>query len=58
YEAKRYKEISLQRLEVIPARENLFFDWLKQHDKLGGQHKIPTLSNSRELIEELLLLNS
>ena len=57
YEAKRYKEISLRMPEVIPARENLFFDWMKAHDKLGGQHKIPTLSNNRNLINELLQMN-
>jgi len=58
YEAKRYKEISLQMPEVIPARENLFFDWMKAHDKLGGQHKIPNLSNTRHLIAELLQMNN
>lgn len=57
YEAKRYKEISLQPLEVIPARKNVFFEWLKTKGKLGGQHKIPALSNNREIIEELLILN-
>jgi hypothetical protein len=40
------------------ARERLFYDWLKHHDKLGGQHKIPRLSNSREYINELLQLNT
>lgn len=57
YEAKRYKEISLQPLEIIPARKNVFFEWLKTKGKLGGQHKIPALSNNREMIEELLILN-
>lgn len=54
YEAKRYKDITLQHLEVIPARPNLFNDWLKMKGKLGGQHKVPRLSNSREYVEELL----
>ena len=57
YGAKRYKEISLQIPDVIPARENLFFDWMKAHDKLGGQHKIPNLSNTRDFITELLQMN-
>jgi len=57
YEAKRYKEIALQLPEIIVARENLFFDWLKKHNKLGGQHKIPNLSNDREIIDELLAMN-
>ena len=57
YEAKRYKDITLQHLEVVVARSGLFNDWLKSKGKLGGQHKVPRLSNSREHIEELLLLN-
>lgn len=57
YEAKRYKDIALQPLEVIPARTNLFHDWLKQKGKLGGQHKVPRLSNTREFMDQLLLLN-
>lgn len=57
YEAKRYKDITLQQLEVIPARTGLFNDWLKAKGKLGGQHKVPRLSNSREHIEELLDMN-
>jgi len=57
YEAKRFKDITLQRLEIIPARNGLFNQWLKNAGKLGGQHKIPRLSNSRKIIEELLFLN-
>ena len=57
YEAKRYKDITLQHLEIIPARKGLFNDWLKERGKLGGQHKVPRLSNSREQIEQLLVLN-
>ena len=57
YEAKRYKDITLQHLEVVVARPGLFNDWLKSKGKLGGQHKVPRLSNSREHIEELLHLN-
>lgn len=57
YEAKRYKEISLQPLEIIVARPGVFYDWLKQKGKLGGQHKIPRLSNDRTYLDELLILN-
>lgn len=57
YEAKRYKEISLQPLEVIVAREGVFYEWLRQKGKLGGQHKIPRLCNERTYLEELLPLN-
>ena len=57
YEAKRYNNITLKMPKVHVARENLFYDWLKSKDKLGGQHKIPRLSNKREYIEELLPMN-
>lgn len=57
YEAKRYKDITLQPLEIIKARSGVFNDWLKQKGKLGGQHKIPRLSNKREYIEQILALN-
>ena len=58
YEAKRYKDITLQRLELIKARPGVFNDWLKQKGKLGGQHKVPRLSNNRNIIEQVLALNS
>ncbi len=57
YEAKRHKDITLQMPEIIVARPNLFHDWLSQKGKLGGQHKIPRLSNNRENIEDMLKLN-
>jgi hypothetical protein len=57
YEAKRYKNITLQPLEIVVARQNLFNDWLKLRGKLGGQHKVPRLSNNRDYIEQLLKLN-
>ncbi|MBQ4818637.1 GH3 auxin-responsive promoter family protein [Aquimarina sp. MMG016] len=57
YEAKRYNNTTLNMLTVREARQNLFYDWLKQKDKLGGQHKIPRLSNTRVYVEELLELN-
>lgn len=58
YEAKRFNNMTLNMPRVHIARERLFYDWLKQHDKLGGQHKIPRLSNNREYIDELLQLNA
>ena len=57
YEAKRYKNITLQHLEIVKARKDLFNDWLKSKGKLGGQHKVPRLSNSRKHIDELLKMN-
>ncbi|WP_291868621.1 GH3 auxin-responsive promoter family protein [Maribacter sp.] len=58
YEAKRYNNSTLKMPIVNIARENLFNDWLKSKDKLGGQHKIPRLSNKRLYIDELLQMNN
>ena len=58
YEAKRYKDITLQHLEVIKARRDLFNQWMKSKGKLGGQHKVPRLSNSRRVINELIEMNA
>ncbi len=58
YEAKRYNNTTLKMPKVHMARENLFYDWLKSKDKLGGQHKIPRLSNKRDYLEELLKMNA
>ena len=57
YEAKRYNNITLNKPKIVIARPQLFYKWLKQQDKLGGQHKVPRLSNSREYLDALLLLN-
>jgi len=57
YEAKRYNNMTLNKPKINIARTHLFYDWLKQKNKLGGQHKIPRLSNTRDYIEELLILN-
>jgi len=58
YEAKRYNNMTLNKPKINVARENLFYDWLKKNNKLGGQHKVPRLSNTRQYIDELLSLNS
>jgi hypothetical protein len=57
YEAKRYNNMTLNPLVINVARENLFYDWLKEQDKLGGQHKIPRLSNKRDYLEQLKKLS-
>ena len=57
YEAKRYNNITLNKPKINIARTHLFHDWLKQNDKLGGQHKVPRLSNTRIYIDDLLKLN-
>jgi hypothetical protein len=57
YEAKRLNNSTLNLPLVHVARKDLFYDWLKANDKLGGQHKIPRLSNQRYYLEELLRMN-
>lgn len=57
YEAKRHKDITLQPLEIVVGRKGVFNDWLKSRGKLGGQHKVPRLSNQREIIEQILAMN-
>lgn len=57
YEAKRSNDVTLQRLELIEAKPGLFNEWLASKGKLGGQHKVPRLSNTRAVIDEVLALN-
>ena len=57
YQAKRFNDTTLRLLEIEVARKDLFYDWLKDQDKLGGQHKIPRLSNSRAFADKLKSMN-
>lgn len=57
YEAKRYNDMTLTMPKINVGRTHLFHDWLKENDKLGGQNKVPRLSNSREFLEILLQMN-
>ena len=57
YEAKRYKDMTLEMPKVNIAKKKLFYNWMAQKNKLGGQHKVPRLSNQRDLLEELLEIN-
>jgi GH3 auxin-responsive promoter len=57
YEAKRYKDIALRKPVVHIMKKGVFTEWLRSKGKLGGQHKVPRLSNERVLLEEILLLN-
>lgn len=58
YEAKRYKDITLETPHITLAKKDLFFNWLKKKKKLGGQNKVPRLSNNRDYMDDLLKLNS
>lgn len=57
YEAKRYNDITLRRPVVHVAKPNLFYEWMASRGKLGGQNKVPRLSNDRQYIDPLLELN-
>ena len=57
YKAKRFKNITMDELKITVAKKNIFYDWLKQNNKLGGQNKVPRLSNDRKIIDELLKIN-
>lgn len=54
YASKRRNDIAIEKPVVREMPEGTFYEWLKRKDKLGGQHKVPRLSNSREFVEELL----
>ena len=54
YEAKRYKNLTLTRLQLINAPKGTFYQWMKKRGKVGGQNKIPRLANNREYLDSLL----
>jgi hypothetical protein len=58
YEAKRYHDMTLSLPKINIADKGLFYKWLKQKKKLGGQHKVPRLSNTRWFIDELLQVSA
>ena len=54
YDAKRQDDIALQILKLNIVPEGTFMSWMESRGKLGGQHKVPRLSNKRDYIEQLL----
>ena len=54
YDAKRYKDLALEAPLIHFVEEGTFYNWMKKRGKLGGQNKVPRLSNSREYLDELL----
>jgi hypothetical protein len=54
YEAKRQGDMILLPLQVLICEKNTFYKWMKEKHKLGGQHKVPKLSNNRRTIEEVI----
>lgn len=57
YEAKRYRDITLRMPVIRIMNQNTFYYWLKAKNKLGGQHKVPRLSNNRSILEDILNFN-
>ncbi len=53
YEAKRYKDLNMQMPRLTAVKSGTFYAWLKSKGKLGGQNKVPRLSNHRTIIEEI-----
>ena len=58
YEAKRFKSVTLEKPKVVVATKGTFLRWLRDKGKVGGQHKVPRLSNNREYLDELLSINN
>lgn len=58
YEAKRYNNFTLEKPKVVVGSKGVFMKWLEINNKLGGQNKIPRLSNNRKFIEKLIELNN
>lgn len=54
YEAKRHKNITLEKLHLVVAPKGTFYQWMKNRGKTGGQNKIPRLANDRKYLDELL----
>lgn len=57
YEAKRYQNITLRMAIVRKMKSGVFFEWMKEKGKLGGQNKVPRLANDRQYIEEILAIH-
>ncbi|MES2732005.1 MAG: GH3 auxin-responsive promoter family protein [Bacteroidota bacterium] len=56
YDAKRYKDMALKLPLVRSVAEGTFYLWMKKRGKLGGQHKVPRLSNTRDYLDDILEL--
>jgi len=54
YDAKRYNDMVLKRPRIHVVPRGTFYAWMKQRGKLGGQHKVPRLANSREYLDDIL----
>jgi hypothetical protein len=57
YEAKRYKSATLEAPHILAVADGTFMQWMRERGKVGGQNKVPRLSNNREYLEGLLRIN-
>ncbi|MCE1197422.1 MAG: GH3 auxin-responsive promoter family protein [Marinilabiliales bacterium] len=58
YEAKRFRSVTLERPKVVAAAQGTFLQWMRERGKVGGQNKVPRLSNNRDYLEELLTIHN
>ena len=58
YDAKRYKDMALDKPVVHNVKEGTFYEWMKKRGKLGGQNKVPRLSNDRQYLDDILAMIS
>ncbi len=56
YDAKRTLDLALIAPTVHSVAEGTFYNWMKKRGKLGGQNKVPRLSNSREFVDDILAM--
>jgi len=56
YEAKRYKNLTLEGPQVHAVPKGTFYRWMQHKGRLGAQRKVPRLSNDRQYVEELLII--
>ena len=54
YEAKRFRDMALEQLKIVPLPSGTFHSWLRSKGKYGGQHKVPRLANNRLYVDEIL----
>jgi GH3 auxin-responsive promoter len=56
YDAKRYQNMVLENLKIQILPKGTFYEWMRRRGKLGGQNKVPRLSNNREYLEEIFAI--
>ena len=57
YEAKRHRNATLERPHVLIVTDGTFMEWMRERGKIGGQNKVPRLSNNRDYLDGLLRIH-